>query len=138
MGKFVEFDDVAERFEGDIPSERLEWVEKTIADVEFALMGLVPSLRKSVDDINTQSTAYGDPDRIERVRALVCRKVLDMFRNPEGVSQFAKTVDDVSWSQTFRYGPSAGSALFTDAEIASVTLKKRRNRVGTVFVPAWA
>ena len=46
-GKFVTSDDVVARFEGEFPSGRVAWAKWRIFDVENALMGLVPSDRKS-------------------------------------------------------------------------------------------
>ena len=59
--KFAELLDVVGRYEGTIPADRHTWVELRIADVENDLMGLVPSLRKPVSEINADSAAAGDP-----------------------------------------------------------------------------
>lgn len=139
-GKFADQDDVASRFEGEFPSGRLDWVDVTIFDVENVLMGLVPSLRKTVDEINAQSAEVGDPDRIERVKALVCRKVLDLFRNPDGAVQVSQTMEQDSATRSYGFyrDDTRGRIAFTDAELDGVKLRrKRRTRFGTIGVAPW-
>jgi hypothetical protein len=48
MGRFADLDDVTSRFEGIIPSDREDWVETRITDVEAVLTGLVPPWRKTI------------------------------------------------------------------------------------------
>lgn len=131
--KFATEDDVTERFEGEFPSDRSDWVTLRIIDVENALMGLVPSLRKPLDEITAASEAIGDPGRLNRVRALVADKVLDMFRNPDGARQTSQTMGELSESRS--YGSGRGATItFSDAELALVKLRKKRSRVGTLHV----
>ena len=54
-GKLIDQEDVTNRFEGTFPDARLDWVKVRIVDVENALMGLVPSLRKPLADIAADS-----------------------------------------------------------------------------------
>lgn len=118
--KFAEPGDVTSRFEGSFPSDRLGWVDIRVTDVENALMGVVPELRKTVEDIQARADARGDGGYLDRVKTLVCDKVLQLYRNPSGAYQRSVTVDDVvdSWSVA---RPSATAAIaFSADELASV------------------
>lgn len=137
MAKFAELDDVTSRFEGDFPSEREDWAETRLTDAENALMGLVPSLRKSVGEIAAESAGVGDPDRLGRVKTLVCDKVLQLYRNPDGSIQRSKTVADVTESRAWFQHAPGGTITFTEGELASVRLRKTRSRVGTIGVKPW-
>lgn len=129
--KFVHPNDVAARFEGTIPSEQLATypparVQLLIGDVEAMLIGLVPSLAVSVDQI--------DPDRVRRVEALVCSKVLELYRNPGGASSETKTIDDVTATRSYWRDSDRGRIAFTPDELDSVRLRTRRQRFGTIFI----
>lgn len=134
-GKFATQDDVTSRFEGTIPSNRLAWVTKRIGDVESELMFQVPSLRKSVPEIDAESTAAGDEDRLNRVKSLVADKVLDLYRNPEGASQRSTTTPDITTSRAW-YAADAtrGRVQFTPAELDKVRMPSRRPRFGTIMI----
>lgn len=133
-GKFATRDDVTGRFEGTIPSNRLAWVSKTLGDVEEELMFHVPSLRKTVDEINAESAAAGDPGRLTRVKGLVARKVLELYRNPDGAKQLSRTTPDVTVSRAWDTDATRGRVEFTEAELAKVRLSKRKQRFGTIRV----
>lgn len=133
-GKFATITDVTGRFEGAFPDAQLTWVSTRIGDVEGELMFQVPSLRKDVDEITTESAAAGDPGRLARVAALVANKVLDLYRNPEGVTQLARTMPDITTSRSYATDPNRGKVAFTDAELCSVRLQKSRTKFGTITV----
>ncbi|KMV23340.1 hypothetical protein [Mycobacterium heckeshornense] len=133
-GKFVTPDDVTGRFEGDFPADRMQWLSLRIADVESELMGWVPSLRKSVDQINADSAAAGDPDRLSRVKRLICDKVLDLFRNPDGASTSAITTPDITISRAYSPATARGQVVFTEAELDTVRLRKQRVKFGSFTV----
>lgn len=140
MTKFAEIDDVTARFEGEMPSERTDWVETAIGDVEQALMGLVTSLRKPIADIDADSVAAGDLGRLERVKSLVCHKVLDLFRNPDRSQSQSQSMGEFSVTRSYygRYGSGNSAVIsFTDAELDSVKLRRKRSAVGTMFVAPW-
>jgi len=139
-GKFATIGDVTSRFEGTIPSDRLDRVKTRILDVEYELMGKVPSLRKPVDDVDADSAAAGDPDRRKRVTTLVVDKVLDLYRHPDrGENQLTRTTPDVTTSRTWAPDATRGRVAFTDDELDSVRLRKqRRSRFGTVGVAPFA
>jgi len=116
-GKFATQADVTGRFEGTFPSNRLAWVGLRLGDVESELMFQVPSLRKSLDEITADSVAAGDVDRPNRVKTVVCEKVLDLFRNPGGPqTQKSTTTPDVTVSRAWSPDPSRGLVQFTLAE----------------------
>lgn len=134
-GKFATRDDVTGRFEGAFPSGRLAWVDLRIADVESELMYQVPSLRKTIDDIATESAQAGDDDRLNRVKRLVADKVLDLYRNPQGpVNQVTRTMPDISTSRSLDRDPTRGRVQFSQAELDSVRLRRQRPRFGTIRV----
>ncbi len=140
-GKFASYDDVAGRFEGAIPSDRLDRIKQRILDVEYELMGKVPSLRKPIEDIDAESAAAGDPDRRKRVTTLVADKVLDLYRHPDrSENQRAVTTPDITTSRSWgQNDPTRGRVAFTDDELDSVRLRKqRRSRFGTIGVAPFA
>lgn len=139
QGKFASVEDVTSRFEGTIPSDRLPWVNIRIRDAESELMGKVPSLRKSIELITAESIAAGDADRLNRVKLLVCEKVLDLYRNPERASQRSTTTPDITTSRSwYSTDPTRGKVQFTAEELDSVRLRPRkRNRFGTIAVAPW-
>lgn len=132
MGKFVDQDDVAGRYEGNFPSGRLAWVDLRIDDVEADLILMVPSLAVPVDQI--------DPTRLQRVKALVADKILDLYRNPERARTRTDTAGPYSDSTTFDSGRSAPRGYFTDDEVRNVRLHPKRSNLGVArvrpFVPS--
>lgn len=135
-GKFVTVDEAEARYEDVFPSERRQWLMWRIFDTENALMGLVPSLRKPLVDIIADSTAAGDPGRVDRVKSLVIEKALGMFRNPTGVQQYTQTVDDVTESRSFYKGSVAIG--FTEDELNQVRLRTRkRSKLGSIPIDPW-
>lgn len=137
-GKFTTQDDVTNRFEGTFPSARLAWVGWRILDAEGELMFWVPSLRKTVDEINAESAAADDPDRLARVTKLVADKVLDLFRNPDGANQQQQAMASMSSSRSYAPDATRGKVMFSASELDSVRLHTRRPRFGTVRVaPPW-
>ncbi len=140
-GKFTTQADVTGRFEGTFPSNRLDWVTLRILDVEYELMGKVPSLRKPIDEIEADNEAVGDPDRLKRVRTLVADKVLDLYRNPGGpLTQKSTTTPDITTSRAWSPDKTRGKVQFAPDELDSVRLRKRQARFRTVavapFMPA--
>ena len=117
--KFATQDDVTSRFEGTIAPDRLAWVDVRLEDVENALMGAVPELRRPESEIQARAVARGDESYLDRVKALVCDKVLQLYRNPEGITQKSLTVDDVQ--ETWSLARSSQATIsFTADELSSV------------------
>ncbi|KLO25898.1 hypothetical protein ABW16_21545 [Mycolicibacter heraklionensis] len=144
MGKFAEIADVTGRYEDKdaLPSSYSAaggWIDLRIGDVESELMGQVPSLRKTVGQINADSAAAGDSDRISRVKTLVCEKVLDLLRSPGGRASLSTTTPDITISSSYGYVPdkTRGKIAFTPTELSSVKLRRRRSNFGTVPVKPW-
>jgi hypothetical protein len=131
MGRFADLDDVTSRFEGIIPSDREDWVETRITDVEAVLTGLVPSLEESDNVIGVS--------RLARVKALVCEKVLDLYRNPARVNQQSNTAGQYSESITFLSGLAGSKAgiSFSAEELRGVRLRNRRANLGTTKLAPW-
>lgn len=129
MGRFADGSDVAARYEGEFPADRLVWVETRIDDVEAVLMGLVPSLTVTPDEI--------DEGRKNRVKALVCDKVLDLYRNPGRVNQQSTTSGPYSESTTYLSGlarQGVGGISFSEDELKLVRLRTKRSNLGVVRV----
>ncbi|TDO18137.1 hypothetical protein EV580_1319 [Mycobacterium sp. BK086] len=135
QGKFASPEDVTGRYEGNFPDSRLPWVGLRIGDVESELMYQVPSLRKSTGEIAAESTAAGDPDRLNRVKSVVANKVLDLFRNPDGASQRSTTTPDITTSRGYYSSdPTRGKVEFTTAELDKCRLIKPKRRFGSIMV----
>ncbi|WP_195166889.1 Gp19/Gp15/Gp42 family protein [Mycobacteroides abscessus] len=127
--KFAAVSDVTSRFEGTFPSDREAWVQLRIEDVESELMARVPSLRASVSEIADE--------RRRRVTALVADKVLELYRNPDGASQVSQTMEQDTMSRSYSRDAYRGKIAFTADELASVGLKKRRPKIGTMTAAPW-
>lgn len=126
MGKFVEPDDVTKRYEGTFPADRSDWLATRIDDVEADLILMVPSLAVDVDQI--------DPTRLQRAKALVADKVLELYRNPERARTRTETSGPYSDSTTFDSGRMGTKGYFTDDEVANLRLRKNRSNLGTAHV----
>lgn len=133
--KFADPADVTSRFEGTFPSDRLGWVDVRLEDVENALMGVVPELRRTVEDIQERAEARGDAGYLNRVKALVCDKVLQLYRNPTGAYQRSVTVDDVAESWSLSRQVSSATISFSSDELASVWFSDCNT--GSVKLVAW-
>jgi hypothetical protein len=107
MGRFADLDDVTSRFEGIIPSDREDWVETRITDVEAVLTGLVPSLEEDDSVIGSA--------RLARV----------------------KTSGPYSESITFLAQRGVGGISFTADELRTVRLRNRRTNLGTTKLGPW-
>jgi len=133
--KFATQEDVTSRFEGTIPSGRLAWVDVRLDDVENALMGVIPELRKPLQDIQDRAEARDDAGYLNRVKTLVCDKVLQLFRNPSGAYQRSETIDDVTESWSVARQVSTAAITFTADELATVQVPD--SSAGSVRLVAW-
>lgn len=133
--KFADGNDVTSRFEGAFPSSRLGWVEVRLEDVENALMGVVPELRKPLDEIAERAEQRGDTTYLARVKALVCDKVLQLYRNPSGAYQRSVTVDDVAESWSLSRQATTAAISFSADELAAVQFTECNSR--SVRLVAW-
>lgn len=121
MGKFAVQADVTDRYEGDFPTDRLAWVDTRITDVEADLVLMVPSLGASTDEIGTT--------RMQKAKSVVADKVLELFRNPERVTQHTTTFGPLS--EALSYNRSAPRGYFTEDEVRNLRLRTRRANLGT-------
>lgn len=126
--KFAARADVVNRFEGPFPEGRLPWVDIRVTDVENALMGVVPELRRPLEEIQERAELRNDAGYLDRVKTLVADKVLQLYRNPSGFTQRSITVDDVvdSWSSSRPAGSAA--ITFSADELASVAFEEGTSR----------
>lgn len=127
MGRFADVSDVTDRFEGTIPDSREDWVDTRILDVEAILVGLVPSLAPGQEIAD---------DRAARAKALVCDKVMDLYRNPGRVNQQSNTSGPYSESTTFAQR-GVGGISFTADELRLVRLRNKRTNLGTTKLGPW-
>lgn len=125
MGTFAQFADVQAEFEGVMPSSRETWVDAKIDAVESRLIGLVPSLATLTED--------ADPARFSRVKHLVVEKVLQLFRNPSGVTQQTAGPYSTAYSTT----TGSGAIAFTAEELSTVRQRTKRANLGTATVAPW-
>lgn len=143
--RFVTVDDVTERFEGNWPSDRNDWLELRIDDVENELISEVPALARiniGADAASTDPVEAAAGRRVGRVRTLIIEKVLELFRNPDGAVTIADSMDGIHSSRSYSGRLYAGSAssgiVFTDAELNRVRLRKpRRPNIGTYATAPW-
>lgn len=127
MGRFVQPTDVTDRYEGIFPDDRATWLERRIDDVEADLILMVPSL--DVTDVDQIA-----PARLQRVKALVCDKVLELYRNPERARTRTETAGPYSDSTTFDSGRTATKGYFTEDEVANLRLHKKRSNLGVAHI----
>lgn len=125
MGAFAQFADVQAEFEGVMPSSRTAWVNAKIEAVESRLIGLVPSL--------STLTSLSDPARFGRTKHLVVEKVLQLFRNPSGVTQQTAGPYSTAYSTT----TASGAITFTPEELSTVRLRTKRANLGVATVAPW-
>lgn len=126
MGKFAELDDVTARYEGEFPTEREDWAELRIDDVEADLILMVPSLTEDVDQIA--------PARLARAKALVADKVLELYRNPQRARTFTQGAGPYNESVTTYDSGKAVKGYFTDAEVTSLRLRTKRSNLGVAYI----
>lgn len=126
MGKFAELSDVENRYEGDFPSDRDAWATTRIGDVEADLILMVPSLGVPVDQIGAT--------RLQRVKALVADKVLDLYRNPERSRTRTLAAGPFTEAITSDNGPRSPRGYFTDDEVRNVRLRTKRSNLGIARV----
>lgn len=129
MGKFVEPDDVKKRYEGAFPDDRGDWLSTKIDDVEADLILMVPSLAaETMDQIS--------PIRLQKVKSLVADKVLELYRNPERAKTRTQAAGPFNESTTYDTGSgkSPAKGYFTDDEVATLRVKRRRSNIGVALV----
>ena len=119
--------DVLDRYEGVIPEDRHGWVETRLNDVEATLLGLVPSL--ALPDVSV--------DRLERAKILVCEKVLELYRNPDGSTYRTQTYGSMTDARSFSKDVASGRLTFTAEELRRVRVPRRRSNIGTIPVSPW-
>lgn len=116
MGVYAQFQDVADRYEGEFPSDRQTWVELRIDDIEAELFGLVPALAIDISE--------DDPARAARVRRLICEKVLALYRNPDGAVSVSSSNTmgpfEERNTRTISRQPSGTWFSFSDEELGRV------------------
>lgn len=119
--------DVADRFEGTIPDGRSAWVDTKIADVEEILLALVPSLADE---------PVGSP-RWRRATILVCDKVLELYRNPDGTTQRSQVMGPFTDTKSYSSATNAGRITFTADELRPVRAPRRRRNLGVARTLPW-
>lgn len=130
MGRFVEADDVKNRYEGVIPDDRSTWLTTRIDDVEADLILMVPSL--GVEDVDQIA-----PARLQKVKAVVADKVLELYRNPERARTRTQAAGPYNESTTYDSGggKSVSRGYFTDDEVANLRLPRtHRSNLGVARV----
>lgn len=134
--RYAHPDDVNVRYvEGTIPASARSTspvgkIQTRIIDVEDALIGLVPSL-----DVDPATL----PERRRRaVQALVCDKVLELYRNPSRSSSRSQSMDGFTESTVFsRESEKKATIAFTAEELNRVRASTRRRNLGMARVAPW-
>jgi hypothetical protein len=102
------------------------WAQERIVDVEAQLIGLVPSL--ATFDPAT------DPRRARAVKTLVVSKVMELRRNPNGVTAVTQSMGPLSATEQTRTATTSQETWFSEQELDSVRAKVNRRRFGTIYV----
>lgn len=110
---------------------RLEW--EMDADEERIAQG-------ALDDLSADATFYGNPRWTEvtvppYIKTLVLKAAQRYMRNPDGYEQSRAGDETVAWGQ--RSDTDAGSAYFSEKEIAAIKALVRPRVFGSVNVQAY-
>ena len=120
-------ENVRERFEGVIPVSKDVWLDTRIADVEARLLARCPWL--APHRISTLPAEI-----VDNARTVVADAVIRLWRNPGG----RRSRSAGSFSETLGDDATRTGIYFTDDELASLMLpRKRRRRYGTLQTGAW-
>lgn len=95
MALYAEVDDVAARYENELPAARRDWVATLLDDAEAVLYAEIPGLDARVESGRVSEAT---------VRRVECSMVLSVLRNPSGYS--SQTAGEFSYS--FQGGGAAG------------------------------
>ncbi len=87
MAIYADVSDVANRYEGEIPESRRNWIATLLEDAESVLYSEVPGLDARVADGRTS---------VDTVRRVECSMVLPVLRNPSGYA--SQTAGEFSYS----------------------------------------
>lgn len=143
--RYVTPDAVTDRFEGNFPSDRDDWLVLRIGDVENELISEVPSLATldvTADPYSPDPVVAAVGRRVGRVRTLIIDKVLELFRNPDGAITVSDGFDGITSSRSYSgrlYAGSGSSGIsFTEDELNRVRLRKPQpTKLGTYGVSPW-
>jgi hypothetical protein len=102
------------------------WAQERIVDVESELIGLVPSL--------ATFDPASDPRRARAVKTLVVSKVMELRRNPTGVTAVTQSMGPLSATEQTRTATTSQEIWFSEQELDSVRLQRSRRRFGTIYV----
>lgn len=102
MALYAEVDDVAARYENELPASRRDWVATLLDDAEAVVYAEIPGLDARVESGRVSEAT---------VRRVECSMVLSVLRNPSGFS--SQTAGEFSYS--FQGGGSPGGRLVLSA-----------------------
>ncbi len=127
MGLYADVADVANRYEGEIPASRRDWIATLVEDAEQVLYTEIPSLDERVGDGRLSAGT---------VRRVVCSMVLAVVRNPSGYS--SQTAGEFSYSFQGAGGTGAnpGGRLVLSAADRRALLGSRRATTVPMHDPA--
>lgn len=103
--------DITRRHYAPVPDSRLGWVESLIEDAEGVLTDVIPTLADRVDSGDVPAA------RVERI---VAAAVLRVMRNPEGLTQFARTTGPYTSSGSRPAASALAEVWFRPDEIDSL------------------
>ncbi|MBM4575287.1 hypothetical protein GS415_00680 [Rhodococcus hoagii] len=125
MGVYVTSEDVAARFEGQLSSEQLSWIDIKILDAEALLATYIPRLE------NFETSTGLDQANAKRI---ISDAILRVLRNPAGLQQ----EEAGPWRVVRSATAASGSLFFTTDELSAFRSAPRR-RVGNLGMapPRW-
>ncbi|AMS02578.1 hypothetical protein BJD55_gp188 [Gordonia phage Yvonnetastic] len=122
MGKYVEPDDVQDRYQGG--TLNTDWLERQILDAEMLLFDLIPRLEDNASDRD-----------IERIKYVVSRAVIRFHDNPRGI--ISETVQDQSYRLSDPKTDDASGLYFYASELTRFRTVPVQ-RIGTLKIsPSW-
>src|SRR4029078_10169917 len=102
-----------------------------IEDVEGQLIGLVPSLDATVEEIAAEPRG---PNRLRNAKSLVVGKVLELRRNPAGAAQINQSMDGFNADFGTRSRATSQEVWFSEQELDSVRRRTVKRRIGMIPV----
>ena len=107
------------------------WAQKRIEDVEGQLIGLVPSLDATVEEIAAQP---GGANRLRNAKYLVVSKVLELRRNPTGSASVSQSMGPFDATFQARATTTSQEVWFSEQELDSVRRRTVKRRIGMIPV----
>lgn len=131
MGTWARVEDITRRHYAPVPDAKLGWVDSLIEDAEGVLVDVIPSLADRVTAGEVSAAT---------VQRIVAQAVLRVMRNPEGLTQFARTTGPYTSSGSRPAASALAEVWFRPDEIAALSPADTASsivRSARLGLPAW-